>query len=245
MRFSASYLPPRLLLIVFAWACLAPAAHAQCWNNSKTELRQDGTRLWHGFVEAPRNAIRWHNLKWELPIAAATGALIATGDTPASRLIRSHSVEQWATRGSNAGLAIELGGAGAAYVLGCAKDRDGIRSTGQAALEAAGGAALFDEAIKIAANRQRPFRDNSSGEFWEGGNSFASGHAAVSFAVASVIAHRYPHKWWLKWGAYGLAAGVSLARYPAKEHFFSDILIGGTLGYVTGAYLASPRFGTR
>ncbi len=235
----------RLLLVAIAWASLAAGAQAQCWSNSKAEFHHDGARLWNGFVEAPRNAIRPHNLKWELPIAAATGALIASGDAPASRLIQSHSLQQWATRGSNVGLALELGGAGAAYVLGCAKQDDSARATGQTALEAAGAAALFDEAIKFAANRQRPLVGNSSGEFWEGGRSFASGHAAVSFALAGVIAHRYPHNRWLKWGAYGLAAGVSLARYPAKEHFFSDILVGGTLGYVTGTYLVSPHGGTR
>jgi len=53
-----------------------------------------------------------------------------------------------------------------------------------------------------------------------------------------VVAHRYPQKKWLKWSAYALAAGVSLSRYPAKKHFPSDILMGATLGYVTGNYLA-------
>ncbi len=45
------------------------------------------------------------------------------------------------------------------------------------------------------------------------------------------------HNHWLKWSAYALATGVSLSRYPAKKHFPSDILMGATLGYVTGAYL--------
>jgi membrane-associated phospholipid phosphatase len=94
--------------------------------------------------------------------------------------------------------------------------------------------------IKCAPNRQRPGGNNSAGELWEGGQSFASRHAAASFAIASMVAHR-TNKRWLKWAAYGLAGEVSLARYPAKEHFFSDILIGGTLGYVTGTYLASPH----
>jgi membrane-associated phospholipid phosphatase len=43
---------------------------------------------------------------------------------------------------------------------------------------------------------------------------------------------------WVKWGAYVLATGASLSRYPAKKHYPSDILIGATLGYVTGTYLA-------
>jgi membrane-associated phospholipid phosphatase len=43
----------------------------------------------------------------------------------------------------------------------------------------------------------------------------------------------------VKWGAYALATGVSLSRYPAKKHFTSDILVGATLGYVTGTYMAN------
>jgi hypothetical protein len=35
-------------------------------------------------------------------------------------------------------------------------------------------------------NRQYPYLHNSRGEFWEGGKSFPSGHAAASFAFASV-----------------------------------------------------------
>jgi len=31
---------------------------------------------------------------------------------------------------------------------------------------------------------------------------------------------------------------VSLARLPAKKHFPSDVLVGGIVGYVTGAYIA-------
>jgi membrane-associated phospholipid phosphatase len=53
-----------------------------------------------------------------------------------------------------------------------------------------------------------------------------------------VIAHRYPNKRWLKWSAYALATGVSLSRYPAKKHYPSDILMGATIGYVNGIYLA-------
>ncbi|MGI9101849.1 MAG: phosphatase PAP2 family protein [Terriglobales bacterium] len=201
--------------------------------------------MWQGVTEAPRNAVRTRNLKWEVPIGVATGVLIASGDTPGSRAIQSLPLQQHAGQLSNVGLGLELGGAGAAYLLGCAKHNDGIRATGQQALEAAGAALVFDEALKRAFNRQRPTASNSAGEFWEGGSSFASGHATASFAIASVVAHRYSHKPWLKWGAYAVAAGVSLARYPAKEHFFSDILIGGTLGYITGTYLASSPPGVR
>lgn len=234
------------MTLLLLWASLMSSAGAQCLANSSRELRQDGAALLTGVVEAPHNAIQTRNLKWELPIAAATAALIATADTPASRLIQSHStLQRQADRWSNIGLALELGGTGISYIIGCGEHREGLRSTSQTALEAAGAAMALDVAVKRATNRQRPPVNKSTGEFWEGGTSFASGHATASFAIASVIAHRYANHRWLKWGAYGLAAGVSLARYPARQHFLSDILVGGTLGYVTGTYLAAPHPGSR
>lgn len=42
----------------------------------------------------------------------------------------------------------------------------------------------------------------------------------------------------LKWSAYGWATGVSLVRLARKRHFPSDTLVGATVGYITGTYLA-------
>jgi membrane-associated phospholipid phosphatase len=175
-----------------------------------------------------------------LPIAAATGLLIASSDDHINSHIQSLSFAQAASRGSNIGLGIELGTAGLMYLVGCSGHRSSyVANTGFTALEAMGAANLMTLAVKVGTNRQYAYHTSPHGEFWEGGRSFPSGHAAASFAFASVIAHRYPHKFWLKWGAYGLATGVSLARVGGKKHFASDILVGGALGYVTGTYLAT------
>jgi hypothetical protein len=204
------------------------------------QLPHTASTFGRGLLAAPRNAIRPNNLKWELPIAAATGLLIATGDDHINDRIRSRSFTQTTARASNVGLGIELGSAGLMYLAGCSGRRSPhAANTGFTALEAMGAANVMAYAIKVATNRQYAYHTTPHGEFWEGGKSFPSGHAATSFAFASVIAHRYPHNPWLKWGAYGLATGVSLARVGGKKHFVSDILVGGTLGYVTGAYLAT------
>lgn len=204
------------------------------------QLPHAASTFGHGLAAAPRNAVRLRNLKWELPIAAATGLLIATSDDHINRHIHSPSFAQAASRGSNVGLGIELGTAGLMYLVGCSGHRSSYAAnTGFTALEAMGAASLMTIGIKVATNRQYAYAPGAHGEFWEGGKSFPSGHAAASFAFASVIAHRYPNKRWLKWSVYGLATGVSLARVGAKKHFASDILVGGTLGYVTGTYLAT------
>jgi len=193
----------------------------------------------HGLLQAPRNSIRPTNLKWELPILGATGILIAKVDRPANDRIQSTSLIQTASLWSNVGLGLELGSGALAYGVGCGQHKSHLRDAGFTLLAAMGAAGTVDLALKLAFNREFAYKPNSTGKFWAGGRSFPSGHSATSFAFAAVIAQRYPHKKWVKWGAYALATGVSLSRYPAKKHFPSDILMGATLGYVTGAYIAT------
>ena len=52
-----------------------------------TEASQFG----HGLKAVPRSSVRPSNLKWELPILAATGVLIAKVDRPADNRIQSMS----------------------------------------------------------------------------------------------------------------------------------------------------------
>lgn len=199
---------------------------------------QDAKTLWQGIRSAPGNAIRPQNLFWELPIGAATGIMIAKVDRPAADRIQSKSLQQTSGRWSNVGLGMELGAGALEWTLGCATHHSRIAEAGFTALAATGAAGTLDLGLKLAFDRQFPYSPKSTGKFWGGGRSFPSGHSATSFAFASTLAHRYPHNFWIKWGAYALATGVSLSRYPAKKHFPSDILVGATLGYVTGAYIA-------
>ncbi len=192
----------------------------------------------HGLKVVPRSAVHPSNLKWELPILAATGVMIAKVDRPADNRIQSKSFQQTAGQWSNVGLGLELGSAALAYGMGCGKHHSYLRDTGFKALAAMGAAGTADLALKLGFDRQFPYARNSTGKFWGGGRSFPSGHSATSFAFAAVVAHRYPKNKWVKWSAYALATGVSLSRYPAKKHYPSDILIGATLGYVTGTHLA-------
>jgi membrane-associated phospholipid phosphatase len=173
-----------------------------------------------------------------LPILAATGILIAEADVPADNRIQSQSLQQTASLWSNVGLGLEIGSGTLTYGIGCGKHRSYLRDTGFRALAAMGAAGAADLALKLAFDRQYPTTPGSTGRFWGGGRSFPSGHSATSFAFAALVAHRYPHNKWIKWSAYALATGVALSRYPAKKHYPSDILIGATLGYVTGTYLA-------
>lgn len=210
-------------------------------SSTGVRLVNDVGAFGQGLAAAPRASIKPENLKWELPLSAATGVLIGVVDKPAADRIQSQSLQNLAGRWSNIGLGIELGAGGAAWAYGCERHHPYAAESGFKALEASGVALTVDLGLKLAFNRQYPYGHNSTGEFWEGGKSFPSGHAAMSFALASVMAHRYPHNHWIKWGSYALAAGVSLARYPAKKHFPSDILVGAPVGYLIGEYFSRPE----
>jgi hypothetical protein len=219
-------------------ASLAPAPPEQCsFHEFFHDTWAEGSQSVRGLKAIPGGAIRPRNLKWELPILAATGILIAEADQPADKRIQSASLQRSADVGSNVGLGLEIGSGAISYGVGCGEHRGYLRDTGFKALFAMGAAGVEDLALKLAFDRQYP-APASTGEFWGGGRSFPSGHSATSFAFAAVVAHRYPHNRWIKWSAYALATGVSLSRYPAKKHYLSDILVGATVGYVTGSYLA-------
>jgi hypothetical protein len=236
----------RTLLTLFLLATLGSVAFAQ-EPETNTECSVHGffhetwseaAQFGDGLKAVPRGTIRPSNLKWELPILAATGVLIAKVDRPADNRIQSKSLQQTAGQWSNVGLGLEIGSAALAYGVGCRKHGAYLRDTGFKALAAMGAAGTVDLALKLTFDRQFPYTPGSTGKFWGGGRSFPSGHSATSFAFAAVIAHRYPKNKWVKWGAYALATGVSLSRYPAKKHYPSDILMGATIGYVSGTYLA-------
>jgi hypothetical protein len=232
------------LVSSIAFLTLAPPACAQTSSDSRCSFSQiehqtlaEAGEFGHGLKELPRNIMRPSNLKWELPIAAATGFLIAEVDRPAANRIQSADMQRLAGRWSNVGLGLEIGSSTLAYGIGCREHRADLKDNGFTALASMGAAGAVDFVLKVAFDREYPYSRDSTGRFWGGGRSFPSGHSATSFAWASATAHR-SHNNWVKLGAYALATGVSLSRYPAKKHFPSDILIGGTIGYITGTYLS-------
>jgi len=207
-------------------------------------LGADVKQFGQGLTEVPHGMVKPSNLKWELPFAAATGVLIGVGDRWAADRIQSLPLQRSAGKWSNIGLGAELGAGGLTWVIGCASHRPYAAVSGFKALEAAGLGLGIDLGLKVAFNRQYPYQQKSTAEFWEGGKSFPSGHTVTSFAFASAIAHRYPHNPWIKWGSYALATGVSLSRLPAKKHFPSDVLVGAPIGYFIAGTLPNtdPRW---
>ncbi|MCU1302747.1 MAG: hypothetical protein JWQ87_3031 [Candidatus Sulfotelmatobacter sp.] len=175
---------------------------------------------------------------WMLPALSAMGALVASDSwfvkqVPATQITRSRSL-------SNYGAFSLAGAAGGMFLFGKIMQNDHAAETGFLAAEAAVNAATVDFALKSIFDRQRPQQGTRAGHFFAGGSSFPSEHAAVSWAIAGVIAHEYPGPV-TKLVAYGFASAVTLARVTGKEHFPSDALAGGALGYFIARQIYQRR----
>ena len=170
---------------------------------------------------------------WAVPLVFTGLGLVASDTHIEKHVPTSPTTVSQAVTFSNAGLAAMVGAGGGLFVLGHLAHNDEQRETGLLSGEAAIDAFLDTEVFKYAAGRDRPFVGDGQGRFFEGGDSFPSQHAAVSWAIASVIAHEYPGPL-TQLLAYGLAGGVSAARFAGQKHFASDVVIGSALGWYTG-----------
>lgn len=68
--------------------------------------------------------------------------------------------------------------------------------------------------------------------------SMPSGHTSGIFSIMTVIAKQYD-KWWIKIPAYTLGVSVALQRIDDHQHWSSDVIVGGALGYWVGSTLVN------
>jgi membrane-associated phospholipid phosphatase len=180
--------------------------------------------------------------KWSAPLLLSIGGLIVT-DRRTSGALVTHGDNLTRLRISKdisyLGTAYATGGTAAVfYIAGRLKHDQRAKETGLLAAEAFLDSGIMVQTLKVASQRQRPTVDHSSGEFFDGGSSFPSGHAISAWSVATVIAEEYgPRHPAVRYGAYALATAVGISRYTGRKHFLSDVLVGSAMGYGIGRYV--------
>ena len=190
--------------------------------------------------------VRLGHADWLVPYAGLTAGFLVTDRDVSLHLSNSPSTLKHYRDFSNYGLAGMGGAVGGLYLWGKATGDPHKQEAGILSGEAAANALIVVEILKYATGRERPTVDASRGKFWQGGDSFPSGHAAISWAAASVISHEYPGTL-TKILAYGAAAAISISRVEGKRHFPADALVGSGIGWLAGwqAYRAhhNPEVG--
>lgn len=127
--------------------------------------------------------------------------------------------------------------------MGLAAGRPLLRDAGLYSLVSHALAGLFVQLFKRLAGRPRPRLTHGDAfqfapALESGLDSFPSGHATASFAVAAVLARSFPAGAWM---FYGLAGFVAISRVARGSHFPTDVAVGSLLGLVIGLAVAAPR----
>jgi hypothetical protein len=179
------------------------------------------------------------DLKWIVPLAAGTGIAIGTDNVLSEELPNPDEPARIAGKQvSQLGALYTVAGISAGtYLVGRIAGKERLRDTGWLGLEALAHTQILVQAIKLGTQRERPPEPQARRGFWTGGSSFPSGHAATTWAWATVMARQYSEKKIVPITVYSLAAVVSAARLSARRHYASDILVGGALGHLIGRYI--------
>jgi membrane-associated phospholipid phosphatase len=96
--------------------------------------------------------------------------------------------------------------------------------------------------LKATTGRERPLESEEQISDWEGPDylpgtephafrSFPSGHASRTWAIATVLAHRYPQHGIVPVLGYGTAIAMCYSRMVVGAHWLSDVVVGGLIGY--------------
>lgn len=206
-----------------------PSLESEFFKN----ILHDQKAIWTAPLQLKRS-----DTKWVVPSGIGLMALFTTdritGDEifEASRQLKtSHGI-------SYAGSVYGLGAvASTFYLIGRKKGDYRARETGLLAAEALIDSVITESALKGITQRARPMDGRERSEFFDGGNSFPSGHATQAWAVATVIANEYKHRPAVQIAAYGIASAVSVARFTGHKHYISDVIVGSALGYGIGKFV--------
>ena len=231
-----------LLLLTSGWGQEAAEHEEPVWKSAPLgfegrpvrerdfffNLAADQRSLW----TSPRR-LQLDDAHWLLPAGVFTAGLLASDTAIEQRLPTSTTLIQHSKSLSNYGAAALAGTAGTFYLWGRMSSNDHARETGLLSAEALAGVMIDTSLLQLATGRQRPLAGNGKGEFWHGGQSFPSDHAAAAWSIASVVAHEYPGPL-TQLLAYGTASAVTAARVLGREHFTSDAVVGSALGWWMG-----------
>jgi hypothetical protein len=177
--------------------------------------------------------LRVEDAQWVVPLVGAMTVVTLSDGSIERKLPTNASFIKQSKTFSDYGVVTYAGAVASAYLWSRATHNDHMRETAVLSGEAALNSLLITEGIKYVAGRNRPLENDGTGRFLNGGSSFPSGHSSTAWAIASVIAREYPGPL-TQFLAYGGAAAISAARVTGRQHFTSDVLVGGAIGWFMG-----------
>jgi len=243
---------PRFLIRVFVILLLSPFLTSPARADVEDAVSDAFVHIWHDqklMITSPLRVNKVDLVVW----GTAAGSLLYLAPKWGSSRSADERVEQGLNRSNLQaddflhGLThvgdpeVLFGVTIAGYGLGRWRDWPGLRRGSLHVFEGLADAGIAAEAISILAGRRRPVDQPSHGPFLgprgyfsdSNNGSFVSGHAAMTFAAATIISHE-SGTYWVGIPAYVVAGGVSYSRIYVARHWLSDVIGGAALGYSVG-----------
>ena len=221
---------------------LAQNAKIRPWERLPRYILRDQRAIWTSPFHTSKADAKW----WAI-FGGTTAVLLASDKWTSKQLPNTSSQIAVATWTSRLGAVYSLLPiSGTFYFIGLGAHDERFRETGILGFEALVNAEILVDVMKMATRRERPLEGTGQGAFWSEkasfwSASFPSGHAITSWALASVVAHEYPHPLIVPITAYSLATTVVVSRSAAREHFASDTVAGAAIGWFIGDYIYAKR----
>lgn len=197
-----------------------------------TEARGFFSVLVHNLADDLKHLPRRNSLYWAAG-GAAGALLVHPYDKKLNRHLRgSEGWDHFFTPGKTIGsIGVQVTAGLVTYGIGRARGSNRVRHLGMDLIEAQLLSEGLVQAIKVIGQRPRPLNPdgtpNSNKNY-----SFPSGHAAITFAGATVLQQH------LGWKAavptYAIASYVAVSRLHDNRHFLSDVVFGAATGIIIG-----------
>jgi membrane-associated phospholipid phosphatase len=175
------------------------------------------------------------NLTW-LGIGAAAALAAHAGDHQVTTTVTGTKMFGTSLDSGSAvgGMPVQLGSAFATFAIGKFTNNQKVTAVGGDLVRAQLVAQTVSYGLKYTVQRTRP--DGTS-------YSFPSGHAATTFASATVLQRHFG--WKAGVPAYAVASLVATSRIRDNRHYLSDVVFGATIGMVAGRTVTIGRGDTR
>ena len=206
-------------------------------SESPANAEASGERWMRRFAEDERDlwtnpaGVRSHDANWLLVLGGAAASLMVADHAIMQHNTLSAANTRRSVDFSDFGVGALVGAGASLYLWGKMTGDDHKQETGFLSGKSAVNAFAASMVLQSLLGRERPGTDGAQGGFFRGGTSFPSDHSAVAWSIASMIAHQYPGPL-TKLLAYGLAGAVSVSRVTGNQHFPSDVLVGGAMGWL-------------
>jgi membrane-associated phospholipid phosphatase len=190
---------------------------------------------------------RWNKYQWiAVSGVIVLGVVFYTQDAAIQKVVQKNQafylndISNYGLERLGSGL-YTIPALGLLYGVGAIIKNDKARYTALKGVEAYLLAFVFDQALKQLTHRHRPYQNDPPNPYiWEGpfvmpsNSSFASGHSASAFAVATVVATAYSKTVWVPVLCYTFAGLTAASRVYQNDHWFSDVFIGSAIGFAIG-----------